>query len=222
MSMELKPVIKRTKAQSLSVSGARAFAGRRGDAVVFAAQAGVGTAAAGETTDRLLDQIEVDHVVVCGVAGGIVPTSVIGEVIVPDTLVEMSTGAELKPDPLGHLDPKGKVATVDELITDPGQLAGLVDDGVVAVEMESTGVARVCEKRGVPWSVVRSISDRPHDGLTDDGVMDLLKPDGSVDVLSAVRVMIARPSRIRRFMRLGRDASLAANRAADTTVGALG
>jgi adenosylhomocysteine nucleosidase len=221
MSMELKPVVKRTSGRSLSVNGVRAFEGRQGDGVVIAAQAGVGTAAAGETAERLLDRVEVDHVVVCGVAGGIVSTSAIGEVIVPDTLVEMSTGAELRPDPLGDLERKGKVATVDELITDPAQLAGLVDDGVVAVEMESTAVARVCEKRGIPWSVVRSISDRPHDGLTDDGVMDLLKPDGSVNVLSAIRVMIVQPSRIRRFARLGRDASQAANAAAHTTVSAL-
>lgn len=222
MSIELKPLVKRIGGRAVTVKGVRAFEGRYGTVDVLAAQTGVGTASAAAATEQLLDRVEVDHVAVCGIAGGILPTSTIGGVVVPEAVVEMSSGRVLRPARLGNLEPRGKVATVEELITDPTQLTGLVDEGVVAVEMESTGVARVCEERGVPWSVVRSISDRPHDGLADDGVMDLLKPDGSLDVLAAVRVMSLKPSRIPRFIRLGRDASLAARTAAATAVGALG
>ena len=87
--------------------------------------------------------------------------------------------------------------------------------------MESTAVGSVCETRGVPWTVIRVISDRPDDGLTEDAVMDVLRPDGSTDVGAALRLLVAKPSRIPRFVRLGRDASMAARRAGTTALNAL-
>jgi hypothetical protein len=74
----------------------------------------------------------------------------------------------------------------------------------------------------VPWTVIRVISDRPEDGLTEEPVMEMLRPDGSTDVAAALRLLAARPRRIPRFARLGRDASMAARRAAKTTLDALG
>lgn len=170
---------------------------------------------------RLLDRVQVDHVVVSGIAGGIDPDSVIGGVVVPDTVVDVSSGRTYRMSPLGALPQSGTVGTVDEFITDPVRLAGLVQDGVVALEMESSGVGDVCEARGVPWSVVRVISDRPDDELADDAVMDVLRPDGSVNVLAALKAMALKPSRIPGFVQLGRDASMAARKAADTTLAAL-
>jgi hypothetical protein len=52
--------------------------------------------------------------------------------------------------------------------------------------------------------------------------MEMLRPDGSTDVAAALRLLAARPRRIPRFARLGRDASMAARRAAKTTLDALG
>jgi nucleoside phosphorylase len=37
--------------------------------------------------------------------------------------------------------------------------------------METAAVAEVCEERGVPWSVVRAISDRASDGSVDAEVL---------------------------------------------------
>ena len=221
MSLELRPLVKGLGAQSSTVEGAVVFTARHGDIDVLVSQIGVGPSAARASTERLLDRLHVDHVVVSGIAGGIVPDSVIGDVIVPDTVVDVASGRTYRTSPLGTLQQSGTVGTVDELITDPVRLAGLIDDGVVALEMESSGVGEVCDARGVPWSVVRVISDRPDDGLTDDAVMAALRPDGSVDVLAALRVMAVKPSRIRGFLQLGRDASMAARKAATTTLAAL-
>jgi adenosylhomocysteine nucleosidase len=143
-------------------------------------------------------------------------------VIVPDVVLDVNSGREFRPAPLGGMAMGGKVGTVDELIVDPSRLAGLAEQGVIALEMESTGVASVCEDRGLPWSVVRVISDRPDDGYTDDAVLGTLRPDGSADMRAALRLMATRPSRIPGLVRLGRDSSMAAGRAAKTTLEALG
>ncbi len=221
MTLELRPLVKRLGARSSKVEGTTVFTARHGEIEVVVSRIGVGPSAARAATERLLDGLQVDHVVVNGIAGGIDPDSVIGDVVVPDTVVDVSSGRKYQTSPLGTLLQSGTVGTVDELINDPGRLAGLVDDGIVALEMESSGVGEVCGARGVPWSVVRVISDRPNDGLTDDAVMAALRPDGSVDVLAALRVMAVKPGRIPGFIQLGRDASMAARKAAATTVAAL-
>ena len=87
------------------------------------AQIGVGPVAAARSTERLLDRLTVDHVVVSGIAGGIDPTSTIGSVIVPEIMLDVASGQEYRPSPLGTLERAGTVGTVDELIMDPLRLA---------------------------------------------------------------------------------------------------
>ena len=65
---------------------------------------------------------------------------------------------------------------------------------------------------------MRVISDRPRDGLLDEGIMTMLRPDGSVDPLSALKHIATHPARIAKLARLGRDAGAAAARAARTAV----
>jgi nucleoside phosphorylase len=222
MTIELRAVVKLLGARPSVVDGVKIFTGRQGEVEVVASQIGVGPAIAARSTEQLLDRLAVDHVVVSGIAGGIDPTTAIGSVVVPEVMVEVASGREYHPASLDNLERAGKAGTVDHLIVDPLRLAELVDQGVIALEMESTGVGSVCEARGVPWTVIRVISDRPEDGLTEEPVMEMLRPDGSTDVAAALRLLAARPRRIPRFARLGRDASMAARRAAKTTLDALG
>ncbi|MGD0393293.1 MAG: 5'-methylthioadenosine/S-adenosylhomocysteine nucleosidase [Acidimicrobiales bacterium] len=222
MAMELRPIVKRLGARPSTATGTKVFVGRQGTVEIIVSQLGVGPTVAARATERLLDRFAVDHVVVSGIAGGIAPACTIGSVIVPDVVLDVTSGREFRPSPLGELVMGGKVGTVDELIVEPSRLARLADQGVIALEMESTGVASVCEERGVPWSAVRVISDRPDDGYTDGAVLGTLRPDGSADMRAALRLMATRPKRIPRLVRLGRDSSMAAGRAAKTTLEALG
>jgi adenosylhomocysteine nucleosidase len=213
MPSELRPIV---RAFGLRRSGEQpgyrgALAG--GDQVT-AALIGVGPAAAAAATARLLDQDPEAHVVVCGVAGGIDPEVAVGTMVVPEVVLDLSTGVERRPSPLGNAGASGTMATTADFITADHDLRSLRSRGVVAVDMESAAVGAVCEQRGVGWTVFRCISDRPHDGLVDDAVFTLLRPDGSVDALAALRLALARPRRIPDLVRLGRDTGRAAGRAA--------
>ena len=159
---------------------------------------------------------------VSGIAGGIDPASTIGTVIVPEVVLDVSSGGSSDRHRSDESVMEGKIGTVDELIVDPSRLARLADQGVIALEMESTGVAAGLRERSVPWSVVRVISDRPDDGYTDAPVLGTLRPDGSADIWAALRLMAAKPSRIPGLVRLGRDSSMAAGKAAKATLEALG
>jgi adenosylhomocysteine nucleosidase len=221
MTLELRPVVKRLGARPAQVDGIKVFRAQRAGVDITVAQIGVGPTMAAQVTTRLLDLIPVDHVVVSGIAGGLDPGATIGTVILPAVVLDVSSGREYHPSPLGDVPLSGKIGTVDELIGDPTRLASLAEQGVLALEMEAAGVAAACEPAGIPWSVVRVISDRPDDGLTEAPVLDALRPDGTTDAWAALRLVAARPSRIPGFVRLGRDSSMAAGKAAAATLAAL-
>jgi hypothetical protein len=81
--------------------------------------------------------------------------------------------------------------------------------------METAAVARVCERNGIPWLAFRAISDMAGDESLGPVVMTLVNPDGSPRVWAGIRFLLTHPRRIRRFVRLGRDAQAATIAAAE-------
>jgi nucleoside phosphorylase len=176
----------------------------------------MGMATAAEAARRMLVAADVDHVVVVGIAGGIDDRLAIGEVIRPAIVIDGASGTEYRPRPLDETadPPSGALHTSDEFIVDPGRLAALRARGVIAMDMETSAVAAVCEERGCPWSVVRAISDRSSDGIADQAVFELAHPDGSPNLRAVARFFVRHPGRIPQLVRLGRDANVATNAAA--------
>jgi len=218
MPSELRPLVKKLGLRpSRAPVGARVHEGRSGSAAVVAATTGMGTAGAADAARRMLDAGGVDHVMVVGVAGGIDDRLAIGDVIRPGIVIDGASGAEFRPHPLSaQSDPPGEgtLHTSDEFIVDPERVAALRARGVIAMDMETAAVAAVCEERGCPWSVVRSISDRSSDGMADKDVFELANPDGSPNFRAVARFVARHPGRIPQLVRLGRDASVATNAAA--------
>jgi adenosylhomocysteine nucleosidase len=218
MPSELRPLVRKLGLRpSAATLGTRIHEGRSGSASVVAATTGMGTAGAAEAAQRMLDAGDIDHLMVVGIAGGIDDRLAIGDVIRPDVVIDGASGAEYRPHPLGEqADPpdQGALHTSDEFIVDPDRLAALRARGVIALDMETSAVAAVCEERGWPWSVVRAISDRSSDGMADESVFELAHPDGSPNLRAVARFVARHPQRIPRLVRLGRDAGIATNAAA--------
>jgi hypothetical protein len=84
--------------------------------------------------------------------------------------------------------------------------------------MESSAVAEVCEARGCPWSVYRSIGDRIFDGLLDERIVAATNPDGSGDMAAIGRLLAAEPALAQRLERLSQDTTRAARLAAEAAV----
>ena len=222
MTSELKPLLRYTRARPNDRDGRRFYTARVAEVQVVMTQLGVGPEVACTVTEQALRLFAVDHVVVTGIAGGLDPHLGVGSVVVPETVLDLASGETFTAARLGGMSRAGTVGVADHLITDPDDLEKLRAEGVDALEMESSGVARACEAAGVPWSTVRAIGDRPDEGLTDSTVMSFLRPDGSADAGAAVRYMIGHPGRIPGLVRLARDSSEAAAKAARVTLRALG
>lgn len=123
MISELRPVVKAFSLQRGEAGGLPVHAGMLGDVEIVAVKIGMGSAAAAAATERLLDATSVDHVLVVGIAGGVVPEVEIGDMIFPSRVVDHASGTEYVPSGLAPGEASGTLLTSDEFFVDPGELA---------------------------------------------------------------------------------------------------
>jgi adenosylhomocysteine nucleosidase len=195
--------------------------GRAGDVEVVALLTTMGMAAAADATRRLLDD-GVDWVIVVGIAGGVDQETVtIGDLVVPEAVVDRATGTSYRPAPLGDVAAAGTISCGDDLIVDPARLAELHAEGILAVDMETAAVAAVCEAAGCPWSVFRSISDYAGEGLIDEELFGMSRPDGTADDEAVTKYLEAHPEKLDDLMRLAQDMTVATEAAAEAAVRSL-
>jgi adenosylhomocysteine nucleosidase len=185
---------------------------------VVATRTGIGTKRAADATRRLLDASPVDRVLVVGIAGGM-GASAVGDVIVPEVVVDKESGEEFTSTPFGGVDARGRLVTHDDFDMQSAERDALVAAGFVAVDMETAAVAAVCRERNVPWCAVRAISDLV--GVTPGDVIGLANADGSPNVGASIRYLVTKPWRIPRLVQLARDSTRAANAAATTAASML-
>ncbi len=214
MQHELAPIV---RGLQLELDGS-VHRGRSGDREVVAMLTNMGMAAGADAARRMLD-LEVDWVMVVGIAGGVDPEVVaIGDVITPDVVVDRATGESFSPSAGGGTGPRGVLSCGDELITDPPTLVEMAVDGVIAVDMETAAVAAVCAAAGCPWSVYRSISDFAGGGLVDDALFALTRPDGTADADALERYLAEDPDRITVLTQLAQDMTVATEAAAEAAI----
>jgi hypothetical protein len=108
--------------------------------------------------------------------------------------------------------------TTDEINTDLDVIAGLRANGVVSLDMETAAIAESCERRAIPWSVFRVISDRATDGTIDEEVFRLSNQDGTPNPRAVARYFLLHPQRIPRMARVAKGAMRATVLAADAAI----
>jgi adenosylhomocysteine nucleosidase len=216
MTHELAPLVARL---GLRRDGAW-HRGAAGGVEVAATLIGIGPRLAHEGTERVLAGGGFDRVVVVGIAGG-VGASRIGDLVVPERVVDLASGASFVHRPLGDAPARGTLVTAEGLLTDPAFFAGLAAEGVLAIDMETAAVAAACEAHGLPWSAIRAISDIAGDPVIDPAVFGLAGADGRTSPARFLRFALAKPRRLLALPRLARGMHLAMRTATEETARAL-
>jgi nucleoside phosphorylase len=194
--------------------------GRVGGSEVTAVHIGMGPARTRAATLGLLerglpDRGNVDHVMIAGICGGLDPDLPVGTLVNPEILVEHATGLSYRHRPPGDTPLRGKLITTETVSLDVELSLRFFADGCLAVDMESSAVAEVCEARRVPWSVYRCIGDRHFDGLLDARLVALTNPDGSGDRAAIAKLLAEEPGVAAKLERLRGDTARAAELAAE-------
>jgi nucleoside phosphorylase len=198
--------------------------GRVGNSNVTAIHIGMGPPLTRIATSRLFDEslpdyVPVAHVMIAGICGGLDPLVPVGTLINPEIVVDHSSGASYSHRPPGGTPVAGKLVTTEGVTLDPELCQRFLQDGCIAVDMETSAVAEVCEAHGCPWSVYRCIGDRPVDGLVDERVLALTNPDGSGNLDELARFIAEDPDFAATLERLANDTTKAARLAAEAAVG---
>jgi adenosylhomocysteine nucleosidase len=170
---------------------------------------GMGTRAAADATTAALAGGAYERVVMIGIAGGIGPTLAVGDLLVPEAVLDHATGDVLRPDRFGTIEPRGLLHTSDQFIQDPAEVAALVRRGVVGLDMETAAVGRVCRDGGVPWSVFRGISDHAEHLPVDPAVLAMTGPEGEPKPAAVAKYLATHPHKVAGLARLAKGANAA-------------
>ncbi|MCU1453235.1 MAG: nucleoside phosphorylase [Acidimicrobiales bacterium] len=206
MPTELRPVVKRL---GLARRGDGSARGRVAGIDVIAVLGGVGTAAAASIARAAIAAHAPDHVVVCGIAGGLGPAVQIGDLLVPATVTDLDDGSVHTPTPLGDAVPAGRLVTSAILIVDRAVLQRHADAGVLAIDMETAAIAAESERAGTPWIAFRGISDHLRDDLVDEHTIGLMHDDGTPDLRALARLLVRHPAHAIRLARLAKGLTAA-------------
>ncbi len=223
MPDELRPLVKQLGLRSAApVAGHPSWRAALGEVEVIAVRTGIGPERALGVTRDVLAAVEIDHVVISGIAGGL-PPSAVGDLVVPAAVVDGATGERFASAAVPGREREGALRTGDVDSYEDGDeaFARYAAEGFAAVDMETGAIARACAEHDVPWTAFRAISDMAGDPGVGPEVMTLVDEDGRPRIGAALRFLVTRPHRIPRMIRLGRDASGAARRAAAAAATAL-
>jgi nucleoside phosphorylase len=142
----------------------------------------------------------------------------VGDIFVPEQIVEIGTAATILCDPI--LSAAARTAKrLGALLSSPKIIASATEKARLAgsagaVDMESFTVISAAQKRGIPAIAVRVISD------TSDQDMPVnfskgLDENGQVSIGAVLKLLAGQPGKIAALMKLGRQSKQAADALAE-------
>lgn len=157
---------------------------------VVLVRSGIGKVNAAICTQVLIDDFNIDMVINTGIAGGVKEVINPGDVVISTDLVHHDMDTSAFGDEIGQVPRmdtfsfmaheklvdlafssakklkgynvyKGRIISGDQFIADTDKIMSLRERfNAYAVEMEGAGIAHTCYVNGIPFVVIRSISDR--------------------------------------------------------------
>ncbi len=149
---------------------------------------GIGRHAIVNALERECNHARPDLVILAGACGGLAPTDDVPRIA---RVIDEHGGAWA--GGVGF-HPRGiTLIAVDRVIPTPAHKAALATrTGASIVDMESHAFAAACAAMGLPWSVVRGVSDTPDETLPAE-VLGWVRPDGTTRSVRAVFDLVRRP-----------------------------
>ena len=196
--------------------GARRFflEGKIAGAPVLLAMTGDGSVRASVSGSFFLGEFPVSLLVGAGAAGALVPSLRSAEIVVGNRVVDeegdaASPDAELLSRAVAAGAKPVTVVTLSKLICsskekrDLASRFGYSDSAPAVVDTESAAWARAAARRGVPWLILRAVSDTLEDDLP-AFIASCLSADGSVNRADVARKLVVRPGALPVLLRARR------------------
>jgi adenosylhomocysteine nucleosidase len=157
----------------------------------------------------------VEAIVSIGVGGALDPSLKVGDIVIGTEVLRPRGRWRTDPAWAARLAlrlPAARLAPVygsDEMVLRAVDKAKLRSKGGAALaDMESHVAARVAAARGLPFAVVRVVSDTAGMSLP-AAVLAGLKPDGGMNLIGVLAALARDPGQLPALMRVGREADQA-------------
>jgi adenosylhomocysteine nucleosidase len=215
-------------ARRIEIGGVSCFASRQAGQAYWLVPTGIGPQAANAAATAILSRQPAAAAISVGFAGALMPAAAIGDVIVATTVVGGNFSSTWTPSgiPMGcdesilravsaaaagiglpvRSGPVISLASVLCRSVDKQSISRLA--GSIALDMESAAIGKVAMGHGVPFAVVRTVSDVAEEDLPLD-FNAFLRPWGWIRGMVA---LIMAPSTLIALNRLRRHIQLAATR----------
>lgn len=164
-----------------------------------------------------LDPARIAAVVSVGLAGALDASLRVGDLVLPEAVLapdgtRLATAPALRSSWTGRLGRAvevrmtGLVAGSDSPVLTVAAKALLsAATGAQAVDMESHVAGAYAAEYGLPFAVLRVVSDEADRSLPAIAGT-AMRPDGSIDILGVIRALAANPGQLPALIRTGRDA----------------
>lgn len=173
-----------------TIYGIHFYEGEINEQKVVFVQSGIGKVNAAITATLLIDKFDVSRVIFSGVAGSLHESVNVGDVVIGTEIIQYDVDAIEFGYPKGQIPQMatlgfksdeelinkaknintkinlsyGKIITGDQFVSGKDKKISLGNEfQALCVDMESGSVAQVCYRLGVPFLIVRSISDSVSD-----------------------------------------------------------
>lgn len=201
-----------------SVNGVHGF--QHPSNTIFAFHGGMGAGPATRAFQRAFDVCRPTAVYSVGWAGSLRSETPAGSTMRPEAVLDLATGETFACAPTnwaarGTLLTARRVAVREE----KGRLAGAYPVAR-AVDMEAATIARLAAARGLPFRIVKAISDTVDEDLPD--LNPYVTPQGQFATARFVAHAAMRPALWPVLSRFGKQSALAAKNLADTLAAELG
>jgi len=203
LHLEIAPFLRRTLQFKHQSGNGFTFRGcRLEETRLCVVEGGAGMNRAEQATHALIDAFHPPWVVSVGFSGALVDGLKIGHIVVADSITDRAGRTKLSIDLKMKAAPErglhvGPIVTTNEivrLVSEKRELAAAT--GAIAVDMESLGVARVCQARGTKFMAVRVISDDLFADLPPE-VLAILGPKGTIRAGALFGSLLKRPGCIK-------------------------
>ena len=210
--------------RSFHWAGCRIDLARLGKTPLILAHTGEGRIRASSGMASILEGFPVGRVIIVGVSGGLSPELPPGGLMVADRVMDGEVCAPAPDQGWSHraVDVarvrRGTVVTTSRVLCGPDDKRAAWNacggSGPAAVDLESAAYARAASARGVPYLVVRAISDAAWERLPLDFNL-CRRADGRIDRWAVALHAVKHPSTIRGLLRLKRRVAECAAHLAD-------
>lgn len=154
-------------------------------------------------------------IVSVGICGGLAPSLCVGDAVIGSEAVwegtRMPTDARWREAMVRRLPQAvtGAVAGTDAVLAGSDAKRALhCETGALAVDMESHIAARVAAEHGLPFAILRIVSDAANHDLP-PAALDAIGADGKPRIASVLKSVLAKPSQTPALIRTARDSERA-------------